>query len=256
VVGHVRAELDAGDLMRVLELWRYPVKSLQGERLAVADVGTLGITGDRQWALFDAGTGVGLTARRVPDLLFAGARLRADGAAEVVLPDGTVTAEDAVLSRWLGRPVALRPAAALSGAPVYEAPENDLEDAEAPAVGWHRWQGAAGAFHDNPAFRVSLVSIGTLGSWDRRRFRANVLLDGDGEDALVGRRIRLGSATLAVDAGIPRCVMVTRPQSGGVGRETAVLATVHRERGGRLAVGAAVRAPGTVAVGDGVQPAA
>ena len=36
----------------------------------------LGIVGDRQWALFDLGTGFGLTARRVPDLLFAAARLR------------------------------------------------------------------------------------------------------------------------------------------------------------------------------------
>ncbi|HEY4631865.1 MAG TPA: MOSC N-terminal beta barrel domain-containing protein [Blastococcus sp.] len=35
--------------MRVLELWRHPVKSLQGERLDTADFGPEGITGDRQW---------------------------------------------------------------------------------------------------------------------------------------------------------------------------------------------------------------
>jgi uncharacterized protein YcbX len=239
--------------MRVLELWRYPVKSLQGERLTSAEAGPLGIAGDRQWALFDVGAGVGLTARRVPDLLFAAARVRADGAVEVVLPDGTVTADDAVLSRWLGRDVALCPAAGLSGAPVYEAPEDDLEERTG---GWVRWEGAAGAFHDNPRFRISLVSTGTLGSWDRRRFRANVLIDGAGEDALVGRRIRLGGALLAVEDGIERCVMVTRPQSGGIGRETAVLKTIHRERGGRLALGAGVLTPGTVAVGDAVEPAA
>jgi uncharacterized protein YcbX len=239
--------------MRVLELWRYPVKSLQGERLTTADVGPLGLAGDRQWALFDAGTGVGLTARRVPDLLFATGRLRPDGAAEVLLPDGTVTADDAVLSRWLGREVALRPVSGVSGAPVYEAPDDDLAD---DAAGWFRWEGASGAFHDNPAFRVSLVSTGTLGAWDRRRFRANVLLDGAGEDALAGRRVRLGGAVLAVDAGIQRCVMVTRPQAGGIGRETAVLKTIHRERDGRLAVGAAVLTPGVVAEGDALEPAA
>jgi uncharacterized protein len=44
--------------------------------------------------------------------------------------------------------------------------------------------------------------------------------------------------------------MVTRPQPGGIGRDTGVLKTVHRERGGVLAVGAAVVAAGTVAVGD------
>jgi len=42
--------------MRVAELWRYPVKSLQGERLDTADVGAQGLPGDRQWALFDEAT--------------------------------------------------------------------------------------------------------------------------------------------------------------------------------------------------------
>jgi uncharacterized protein YcbX len=50
--------------MRVVELWRYPVKSMQGEQLDVADVGTAGIVGDRQWALVDSSTGLALTARR------------------------------------------------------------------------------------------------------------------------------------------------------------------------------------------------
>ena len=118
--------------MRVLELWRYPVKSLQGERLTAADVGPLGIAGDRQWALFDVGTGVGLTARRVPDLLFAAARLGTDGGVEVLLPDGTVTADDGLISRWLGREVVLRPAADLDGAPVYEAPEAPSQGCQLP----------------------------------------------------------------------------------------------------------------------------
>src|SRR4051794_10017181 len=145
--------------MRVLELWRYPVKSLQGERLATADIGTFGIDGDRGWALVDLGTGLFLTARRVPDLLFASGRLRPDGSAEVVLPDGTATADDAVLSAWLGRPVALRPAAALAGAPRYEG----TDDEDERTADWEEWEGAEGAFHDNPDFRVSLVSTGTLG---------------------------------------------------------------------------------------------
>jgi uncharacterized protein YcbX len=236
--------------MRVLELWRYPVKSLQGERLAVAALGRHGVEGDRRWALFDRDTGVGLTARRVPDLLFASGRVRPDGSAEVVLPDGTVTADDAVLSAWLGRPVELRSAAAVTGAPRFEAPDDDEE----LAAGWHEWEGAEGAFHDNGFFRVSLVSTGTVGTWDRRRFRANVLLDGAGEDALAGRRVRLGTAELLVVAPIQRCVMVTRPQPGGIGRDTAVLKTVHRERDGVLAIGAGVVVPGAVTTGDVLAP--
>ena len=238
--------------MRVLELWRFPVKSLQGERLAHAELGAGGIAGDRQWALFDVGTGFGLTARRVPDLLFAAARLRVDGGVEVVLPDGTVTADDAVLSDWVGREVALRSVPATAGARRYESPDDDEE----AAGGWYPWQGAAvGAFHDNADARVTLVSTGTLGSWDRRRFRANVVLDGAGEDALEGSRARLGSAVLAIGEPVPRCVMVTRPQPGGLGRETAVLKAIHRQRGGVLAVGAGVLRPGAARVGDELLPA-
>ena len=57
--------------MRVVSVWRYPVKSMQGEELESADVGELGIAGDRQWALVDTTTGLALTARRVPELLYA-----------------------------------------------------------------------------------------------------------------------------------------------------------------------------------------
>ncbi len=235
--------------MRVAELWRYPVKSLQGERLTSTEVGPEGLAGDRQWALFDVATGYGLTARRVPDLLFLSGRLRQDGAAEVVMPDGTVTSDDAVLSGWLGRSVALRAAADAPGERRYESPH---EVGEAGEYDWDAFPGARGAFHDSSRTRVSLVSTGTLGSWDRRRFRANVVLSGAGEDALVGRRVRLGGAALDVVKQVDRCVMVTRPQPGGIGRDNGVLKTIHRERDGCLAIGALVARTGTVAVGDGL----
>jgi uncharacterized protein YcbX len=233
--------------VRVAELWRYPVKSLQGERLTSTEVGPEGLAGDRQWALFDVDTGFGLTARRVPDLLFLSGRLRADGHVEVVLPDGTVTSDDAVLSDWLGRPVALRAAADAPGERRYESPH---EVGEAGEYDWDAFSGARGAFHDSSRTRVSLVSTGTLGTWDRRRFRANVVLEGTGEDALVGRRVRLGGAELDVVKQVGRCVMVTRPQPGGIGRDNGVLKTIHRERDGSLAVGALVTRAGPVAVGD------
>jgi uncharacterized protein YcbX len=237
--------------VRVRELWRYPVKSLQGERLTTARLGAEGIQGDRQWALFDLDTGFGLTARRVPDLLFASARTRPDGGVEVVLPDGTVTADDAVLSAWTGRRVALRSAADAEEDRRYENPA----DAEDEGGVWNPFEGAGGAFHDNAAYRVTLVSTATLGTWDRRRFRANVVLDGAGEDDLPGTSVRLGSALLDVCRQVSRCVLVTRPQPGGIGRDTGILKTIHREREGRLAVGASVREPGAVALGDELRPA-
>lgn len=241
--------------MRVLELWRYPVKSLQGELLEAAQIGPEGITGDRQWALFDLDTGFGLTARRVPGLLFASARLRPDGGVEVVLPDGTVTADDGALSDWLGRRVTLRAAGSEPARPRYESPDDDLAEGAGTMARWHDWQGAPGAFHDNADGRVSLVSTGTLGEWDRRRFRSNVVLDGSDEGGLVGSAVRLGEALLEVREPIPRCVMVTRPQPGGLERDTSVLKRIHRERGGELAVAAVVRTPGSVRVGDELAPA-
>jgi len=238
--------------LRVAEVWRYPVKSLGGEALGRAVVGEHGVDGDRQWALFDVATGFGLTARRVPELLQGAARCTAGGGVEVVLPDGTATADDAALSAWLGRSVALRPASATAGRPRYESPDDDEAAAEGPVPGWYPWRGAARAFHDDPDVRVSLVSTATLGTWDRRRFRANLVLDGSGEDVLVGRRLRCGAADLQVTGRIPRCVMVTRPQAGGIERDTGVLRTIHRERGGELAVGALVTRSGVVATGNAV----
>ena len=233
--------------MQVAELWRYPVKSLQGERLTGVDVGPEGLAGDRQWALFDVTTGYGLTARRVPDLLFLSGRLRPDRGVEVVLPDGSVTSDAAVLSAWLGRTVALRAAADAPGERLYENPAEVGEEAE---YDWDAFTGARGAFHDSSRTRVSLVSTGTLGTWDRRRFRANVVLSGEGEDTLVGQRVRLGGSELDVVKQVDRCVMVTRPQPGGIGRDNAVLKAIHRERDGCLAVGALVVRAGRVSVGD------
>ena len=234
--------------MRVLELWRYPVKSLQGERLTEAPIDTLGIAGDRRWALFDRDTGLGLTARRVPELLFGSARIRGDGSVEVVLPDGTVTADDEVLSGWLGRRVELRAADERSeAAPTYETPAD--EDVPDPTE-WLQWEGAPGPFHDSPRIRLSLVSTGTLGTWDRRRFRANVVLDGEGEDGLRGVEADLGGVRLRFGLPNARCVMPTRPQPGGIARDTSVLKTIHRERDGYLAVRAAVLGSGVVRTGD------
>ncbi len=232
--------------MQVAQLWRYPVKSLQGEPLELAAVTTVGVEGDRHFALFDVNTGYGLTARRVPELLFASARFSDDGGVDITLPDGSVTRDDDALSAWLGRRVTLRSADA-EVAPHYESPL-DFEDETTSA--WAPWDGASGAYHDSAKARVSLVSMATIGAWDSRRFRANIYLDGEGEDTLVGSKVRLGGATLDVGKRLERCVMTTRAQAGGVGRDLDVLRTINREREGCLAVGALVRQPGTVRVGD------
>lgn len=235
--------------MRVAELWRFPVKSLQGERLETAALGSEGIPGDRGWAIFDTATGLGLTGRREPALLFGAARLTPGGELEITLPDGTIAADDAALSAWLGRPVELR----ASGAPGERTYENPVDAEHEDTSPWHAFRGPQGGpFHDSA--RLSLVSTATLGAWDRRRFRANVVLEGAGEDDLVGARVRLGDATLDVVDRMGRCVMTTRPQPGGIERDLDVLRTIARERDACLAVAALVREAGAVRVGDRLAP--
>ena len=237
--------------MRVAELWRYPVKSLQGERLDSVSVTTDGLEGDRRFAIYDLETGFGLTGRRHPELLFSSSRLLDGGTPEIMLPDGSVAMGDGDLSAWLGRPVALRSIDAVEARRY----ENVVDFESEPTSEWAPFEGAAGAFHDSPGARVSLVSTGTIGSWDRRRFRPNVLLEGEGEDALVGSSVALGSARLDVGMRIERCVMTTRPQPGGLERDLQVLRTIARERGACLAVGALVTQPGRVGVGDSLTAA-
>ncbi|HEY7633023.1 MAG TPA: MOSC N-terminal beta barrel domain-containing protein [Thermoleophilaceae bacterium] len=230
--------------MRVAELWRYPVKSLLGEQLDSVTVTPMGFEGDRRFVIHDLETGFGLTARRIPELLFAHARLREDGSAEIELPDGSIAASDEALSDWLGRKVALRSSDS-SVTRLYENPQDFEHDSD-----WEPFEGADGPFHDSARTRVSLVSTATIGDWDRRRFRSNVLLDGEGEDELVGGSIALGEVRLDVGKQIERCVMTTRPQAGGIERDLDVLRTIARERDACLAIGALVEQPGTIRVGD------
>ncbi len=230
--------------MRVQELWRYPVKSLQGELLQSAALTPQGVEGDRRYAIFDVESGFGLTGRRVPELLFGAARYSASGALEIVLPSGEIATDDAALSDWLGRAVTLR-STDENVSRRYESPDDFENDAD-----WDPFEGASGSFRDSEATVVSLVSEGTLHGWDRRRFRSNILLSDSGEDDLVGSRASLGGAVVEITKRVGRCVMVTRPQPGGVDKDLDVLRTIHRERGGKLAVGASVLSPGPISVGD------
>jgi uncharacterized protein YcbX len=237
--------VDEDRAVRVAELWRYPVKSLQGERLTVGELTPQGLAGDRRWALFDRDTGLGLTARRHPVLLHAAARV-VDGGVRITLPDGSTAVDDAALSAWLGRPVTLRDADA-AGARRYENPEDVKTEAE---DSWEVFEGSAEAFHDSAA--LTLFSPDTVGPRALRRFRANVVVDRGGEDALVGTVVRLGGAEVAVTERVARCVMVTRAQPGGIEIDRDVLRWIHRERSGVLAVGGRVLRAGTVRTGDEV----
>ncbi len=232
-------------MARATGIWRYPVKSMQGESLVAAEIGPVGIVGDRQWALLDSDTGLALTARRQPELLFAAAALTRDTVV-ITLPDGTTTADDGVLSDWLGHPVALTPAAAVDHG-TYEIALDFENEADSE---WSQWEGPTNSFHDSTRTQVSIIGAGTLGGWDVRRFRPNLVVDGSEEDGWVDSSITVGSTRLDVVKLIDRCVITTRPQPGGIERDLDVLRIVNRDRAGNLGVGALVAAPGRIAVGD------
>jgi uncharacterized protein YcbX len=234
---------------RVVALWRYPVKSMQGELLGAAEIGPRGIVGDRQWAVVDLETGLGLTARRQPELLYATAAIVGDDVV-ITLPDGTVATDDDALSRWLGHPVTLTRADASRHGTFEIALDFEHED----TAEWSRWDGPDGTFHDSARTQVSILGTGSVGDWDLRRFRANVIVDGSPEEAWVGGPITLGTAALDVVKQVSRCVITTRPQPGGIERDLDVLRTINRDRDGHLAVGALVTTPGRVEEGDPIGP--
>lgn len=235
-------------MSEVLALWRYPVKSMQGEALGAAAIGPRGIVGDRGWAVVDQETGLALTGRRAPELLFAHAAL-VDDDVRIILPDGSVAADDAALSAWLGRSVVLTRANATTSGTYEIAPDFEHEDRGE----WAQWSGPTGTFHDSTRTQVSIIGAGTVGDWDMRRFRPNVVIDGTGEDAWFGATVGIGSATVDVAKLIDRCVITTRPQPGDIERDLDVLRTINRGTG-TLGIGTLVRTPGTVRVGDVVAP--
>ncbi|MEO6469733.1 MAG: MOSC N-terminal beta barrel domain-containing protein [Acidimicrobiia bacterium] len=237
----------------VSALWRYPVKSMQGEQLTEARIGPTGLDGDRTWAVVDTNTGLALTARRAPQLLFAQARL-VDDNVRITLPDGSVAADDAALSAWLERPVALTRAGPETSGRFEIGLANDDDADRDPNVEWYQWDGPVGTFHDSTRTQVSIIGSATVGSWDMRRFRPNVVVEGTSEDQWVGSAVLVGEVTLEVVKRIDRCVMTTRAQPGGIDRDVDVLRTIIRDRANNLGIGALVRNPGTVRVGDAVEP--
>jgi uncharacterized protein YcbX len=236
-----------GPRMHVLELWRYPIKSIGGERIESAEVTDSGILGDRGWGLVDEETGNVLTGRREPRLLMATCRMGDGGLPVTTTPEGDELRTSDDYSNWLARPVRLEAAGVEGG--TYENPLDAINDEN-----WISWQGPGGAWHDSGQARVSLVSKVSLRSWDFRRFRANVLVSGEGEDDLIGRSIEVGSARLLVVKGIDRCVMVTRPQPG-LPRDVEVLKAITRQERATLSVGATVERGGVLQVGDEVRAA-
>jgi len=104
----------------VKEICRYAVKSMAGEKLEQCTVGTLGIPGDRGWAIRDETTSEITNGKNFPVLMQCSARYREAPApgfipnVDMTFPDGTTIGSDATdvnarLTELLGKPVSLWP---------------------------------------------------------------------------------------------------------------------------------------------------
>lgn len=206
--------------MRLSEIWRYPVKSMAGERLQEADLGPAGVSGDRVLQVLDA-RGRLVTSRSKPHLLLRHAVLGPEGEP---LIDGR--AWDSEESR---RAVT---DAAGPGTRLVRPPEEDRFD----------------------VLPLLVITDGALREFGRdpRRLRPNLVLggvEGMAERAWEGRLLRVGGAVLALHDRRERCIMTTFDPDT-VEQDVGVLRDIRDRFEGRLGLNARVVRPGRVREGD------
>jgi hypothetical protein len=226
---------------RVLEVSRYPVKSMAGEALAVAQVDWQGIEGDRQFAFYRVEDGTRFpwqTARELPDLVRHAARFREPLLArtspvEIEAPDGSL---------WDLRD------------PDFLARMSDAAGCELGLM-----QLGRGTYDAMPISIVTTTTHATLdricgAAIDARRFRSNILIEADvPETSWLGCRVTFGdradSAELLVAEGIERCAMITIDPDTAV-RDPALMRVVVQEFDNRFGAYCAPARPGTIQPGD------
>ncbi len=255
----------------VAELWRFPVKSFQGEPMSELHIGPTGVLGDRRYALRDVGSDKVLSAKRHGKLLEAFASTGDDGSVTMTLPDGSVhrpddAGIDDVLSDWMGFPVTLATADTEHANGVYEF-AFDIDDS--PDAEWFDIDIPVGSFVDlYGAHLLTSASLAAIaehhpdGDWDIRRFRPTAFIDtghtdGFVEDDWMHRKVTLGTASVAVEMLTIRCVMPSRVQPAlgdrpPLPRDKPTSRTISAEHGSNLGVYCAIHTPGRVAVGDPV----
>ena len=203
------------------QLWRYPVKSMAGERVERSTLADLGVPGDRLvWVRGPEGV---RTARRQYKLLGLRGTLSPEGEA---LVDGHA----------------------------WDSPE--AAELVRAAAGDDAWLERAPAGHQFDILPLLVATDGAVAAFGRdiRRLRPNLLIEGvDGMDETTweGATLTIGRTIIELDSLRGRCPMTT-VDPDTITRDPAVLKDIGRRFGGRLALNAAVARSGAVAVGDAV----
>lgn len=272
----------------ILEIWRFPVKSMGGERVPATTIGERGVHGDRLWAVRDVDKNMLTNAKSIPALLMCSARFVTEPApdvgpgsippVEITLPDGakirsTDPDVDAKLSAFLGRRVTLcslrdasdREHYRLSKPSAVDMREQFAVDEGAALPDFSmmplgklmelgRYATPPGTYFD--AMSLHVVTTASLGTFDLRRFRANLVIDsGDArgylEQGWSGATLEVGAMAALVDCPTPRCSMPTRAQPD-LPADKTVLKTIARDADRCLGAYASVVRGGAVATGDEV----
>jgi uncharacterized protein YcbX len=207
----------------VKEIWRFPVKSMQGSTIETCTISGTGIPGDRGWAMRDEERQEIQWGKRHPELMLCSARYRGDprsgetAQVEVTFPDGETLGSDdprihAKLSELVGRKASLWPVQPRENIEFYRRYKPDAAQfAQEIADVFAREPGEPmpdlsqfppeimdyvsrpGTFFDNEELNlVTTASIGYLqdknpgANWDIRRFRPNFHIQTpDGQTGLV-----------------------------------------------------------------------
>lgn len=270
---------------RLDALWRYPVKSMMGERLAGADVTEQGVLGDRGWATRDEVRGGIRGAKKIAGLMRCAARYVSEPTpdqrsplVEITLADGSSVRTDAVdvdaiLSAALDHPVTLFPLQPADDLDHYRRGAGDTDDlieelravfgregdeplpdiSKLPPVIFE-YESPPGTYFD--AFDILVVTRQSLATIDGdvRRFRPNLVIDARSstdpfpEFGWVGRTLRIGEVELRVETECPRCVMITRGFAD-LAEDRSVLRRVVRDADQNLGVYASVVTPGRLEAG-------
>jgi uncharacterized protein YcbX len=277
--------------MTISEIWRYPLKSMIGERVAHAELAGAGMVGDRAWAVRDEVKGGIRGAKKIGRLMQLAASYvdGPGGPVTITMPDGSTVRTDAedvaeVVSAALDHEVTLGPLQPPTDLDHYRrgAPDSDDLIEELNAIFGREegeplpdlsvfppeileYESPLGTYVD--AFPMLLLSTSALRSLARavpdsvvdvRRFRPNLVIDtgdapGHPEFEWVGRTVRVGETELEVTTPCPRCVMITREIDETIPSDRAVLRYVVKELDQNVGVYATVATPGPVRLGDPVE---
>lgn len=235
--------------------WRYPVKSAAAEAVERLTVTSDGVVGDRVWAAIasDDATVVSAKHPRKGGRLLEVITSYADdtGVVTVTVPGHPALRAgdeqlDALLSEWLGRPVALTDVVP-EGLRLHRLWPTEIgmlpewvSDAQAGDAVLTEVAGATrGRFVDYAP--VHLVTTGELARLASElghpanpvRFRPNLLLDLP-TDPQPGQLLRVGDVELTIDQPASRCVIPSLAQAGVPEPDDEILKTLARHH--RIAV--------------------